>query len=66
MIKGIRDIISSELLKILQEMGHGGDMLIGDANFPAAGDARDLVRRDGLVELGEKQAFREWAKGVIR
>ncbi|MDX9956969.1 MAG: RbsD/FucU family protein [Clostridia bacterium] len=47
MLKGIPDIISPELLKILHEMGHGDDLVIGDANFPAASNARNLIRCDG-------------------
>lgn len=47
MLKGIPDIISPELLKILHEMGHGDDLVIGDANFPAASNAKRLVRCDG-------------------
>lgn len=47
MLKGIPDIISPELLKVLHEMGHGDDLVIGDANFPAASNAHILVRSDG-------------------
>lgn len=47
MLKGIPDLISPELLKILHEMGHGDDLVIGDANYPAASSARNLVRADG-------------------
>jgi len=47
MLKGIPDIISPELLKVLHEMGHGDDLVIGDANFPAASNARILARADG-------------------
>ena len=47
MLKGIPDIISPELLKILHEMGHGDDLVIGDANYPAASNARNLVRAEG-------------------
>lgn len=47
MLKGIPDIISPELLKILHEMGHGDELVIGDANYPAASNARNLVRCDG-------------------
>jgi L-fucose mutarotase/ribose pyranase (RbsD/FucU family) len=36
MLKGIPSIISPELLKILMEMGHGDELVIGDGNFPAA------------------------------
>lgn len=47
MLKGIPDIISPELLKILDEMGHGDDLVIGDSNYPAASNAKHLVRLDG-------------------
>ena len=47
MLKGIPNIISPELLKILDEMGHGDELVIGDGNFPAAANAKRLVRMDG-------------------
>ncbi len=47
MLKGIPPIISPELLKILMEMGHGDEIVIGDGNFPAASNAKRLVRADG-------------------
>jgi L-fucose mutarotase len=47
MLIGIPDIISPELLKILHEMGHGDELVIGDSNYPAASTAKRLVRADG-------------------
>ena len=47
MLKGISSVISPELLKILMEMGHGDELVIGDGNFPAASMAQRLVRADG-------------------
>ena len=47
MLKGIDNIISPELIKILMEMGHGDEIVIGDGNFPAANCAKRLVRLDG-------------------
>lgn len=47
MLKGIPEIISPELLKILDEMGHGDEIVIGDSNFPAASNAKRLIRCDG-------------------
>lgn len=47
MLKGIPPILSPELLKILCEMGHGDEIVIGDGNFPAASNAQRLVRCDG-------------------
>ncbi|HBR01344.1 MAG TPA: L-fucose mutarotase [Ruminiclostridium sp.] len=47
MLKGIPEILSPELLKILMEMGHGDEIVIGDGNFPAASIAKRLIRCDG-------------------
>lgn len=47
MLKGINPIISPELLKMLCEMGHGDEIVIADANFPAVTCAKRLVRADG-------------------
>lgn len=47
MLKGIPDLIQPKLLKILHEMGHGDYLVIGDSNYPAASNAKKLVRCDG-------------------
>ena len=49
MLKGIPNLLTPDLLKILMEMGHGDTIVIGDGNFPAASMAKDskLVRLDG-------------------
>lgn len=47
MLKNIPSIISPELLKVLDEMGHGDEIVIGDGNFPAASNANILIRCDG-------------------
>lgn len=49
MLKGIPNLLTPDLLKILMEMGHGDTICIGDGNFPHAAMARDshLVRLDG-------------------
>jgi L-fucose mutarotase len=47
MLKGIPKIISPELLKVLMEMGHGDELVIGDGNFPAEAIARRIIRADG-------------------
>jgi L-fucose mutarotase len=46
MLRGIDPLLTPELLKILREMGHGDEIAIVDANYPAA-DARRLVRLAG-------------------
>ncbi len=47
MLKGIPSIISPELLKILMEMGHGDEIVIGDGNFPGQSIGKKCVRCDG-------------------
>ena len=47
MLRGISNLLSPELLKILMEMGHGDELVLGDGNFPAASHAQRLVRADG-------------------
>lgn len=47
MLKGVPAILSPALLKIMMEMGHGDELVIGDGNFPAASYAQRLVRCDG-------------------
>lgn len=48
MLKNIPKTISPELLKILCEMCHGDELVIADANFPAASMAKRLIRADGI------------------
>ncbi|GAK59244.1 RbsD or FucU transport [Candidatus Vecturithrix granuli] len=49
MLKGIPPIISPDLMRVLMEMGHGDELVLGDGNFPAAAYAKPkrLVRCDG-------------------
>ncbi len=47
MLKGISPVISPDLLKLLMEMGHGDELVIGDGNFPGASLAKNLIRLDG-------------------
>lgn len=48
MLKGISPLISPELLKILSEMGHGDELVLADAHFPAMGLGPQVVRADGI------------------
>jgi L-fucose mutarotase len=48
MLRGIDPVLGPELLAILSAMGHGDDIVVADANFPAAANARRLVRADGI------------------
>ncbi|MDP9698587.1 L-fucose mutarotase [Paenibacillus intestini] len=48
MLKNIPAILPPELLKLMSEMGHGDELVLTDANFPAASHAERLVRCDGI------------------
>lgn len=47
MLRGIDPLLGPRLLMILRSMGHGDEIAIVDGNYPAATDARRLVRMDG-------------------
>ncbi|MBR0169205.1 MAG: fucose isomerase, partial [Synergistaceae bacterium] len=49
MLKGIPDILSPDLLKVLAEMGHGDTIVISDGNFPSASMGKNgvVIRCDG-------------------
>lgn len=48
MLKGIDPILNADLLHALRAMGHGDDLVLADANFPATTMARRLIRMDGV------------------
>ncbi|MGC8469044.1 MAG: RbsD/FucU family protein [Acetobacteraceae bacterium] len=47
MLKTLGPLHTPALLSLLAEMGHGDDLALVDANFPAVANARRLVRLDG-------------------
>lgn len=49
MLKGLDPLLGPDLLHVLAAMGHGDEIVLADANFPAAATARRLVRMDGLT-----------------
>jgi L-fucose mutarotase len=56
MLKGIPSIISPDLLRVLDEMGHDDEIVLADGNFPGASTAKCgangkeaiFLRADGL------------------
>jgi L-fucose mutarotase len=48
MLKGIPPILGPDLLYILRAMGHGDEIAIVDANYPAENAGPQVVRLDGL------------------
>ena len=47
MLKQIPKILSPELVKYLMEMGHGDELVLADANFPAHRIGQRVIRMDG-------------------
>ncbi|MCJ8510256.1 ribose ABC transporter [Rhizobium lemnae] len=48
MLKSINPLLTGELLAILAEMGHGDEIVITDANFPAVRVAEHLIQMPGI------------------
>ena len=48
MLKGISPAVSPDLLKTLAEMGHGDEIVISDAHFPAHTMNARVMRADGV------------------
>lgn len=48
MLKNIDPLLGPELLAILRAMGHGDEIAVVDANFPARSSTNRLVRLDGV------------------
>jgi L-fucose mutarotase len=49
MLKGIPPILGPDLLHILRAMGHGDEIAIVDANYPAENAGPTVVRLDGIA-----------------
>jgi len=48
MLKGLDPLLGPDLLAALRAMGHGDEIVLADANFPAEALARRLCRVDGV------------------
>ena len=48
MLKNIDKLLTGDLLKVLCDMGHGDELVIADANFPAETCAKRLIRLPGI------------------
>ncbi|HEY7690409.1 MAG TPA: RbsD/FucU domain-containing protein [Dongiaceae bacterium] len=57
MLKNIDPLLSADLLHVLAAMGHGDDLALVDRNFPAAANAKRLVRLDGADILSAGRAI---------
>lgn len=48
MLKGLSPLLTPDLLHVLASMGHGDEIVLADANFPATTHARRLVSLHGI------------------
>jgi L-fucose mutarotase len=56
MLKTIDPLLSGALLQILADMGHGDEIVIVDANYPASANAKRLARLDRISATAALQA----------
>lgn len=52
MLKGLHPLLTADLLHAMRAMGHGDELAIVDANFPAASLARRLIELPGTSSAG--------------
>lgn len=57
MLRNIDPLLSPDLLRALRAMGHGDEIVVADANFPADGLARRCIRADGCSANDIAQAI---------
>ncbi len=57
MLTNIAKILTGDILKFLCDMGHGDELVIADANFPAETYAKRLVRLPGIDGVRAAQAI---------
>lgn len=48
MLRKIPRVISPEFMKTLMEMGHGDEIVFGDANFPACSMGENVIHMEGV------------------
>lgn len=57
MLNSIDKLLTGDLLKVLCDMGHGDEIVIADANFPADTLAKRLIRLPGMDGVRVAQAI---------
>jgi len=57
MLKGIDPLLSGDLLKILDDMGHGDRLLLVDRNYPAAASGKPVIRLGEVTIARAAQAI---------
>ncbi len=62
MLKNIPSCISPELMKIMMSMGHGDELVIVDADFPADTYGKKVIRADGVSEIDLLRAILRFSR----
>ena len=57
MLKGVDKLLTGDLLKFLCDMGHGDELVIADANFPADALATRLIQIPGTDGVRATEAI---------
>lgn len=57
MLKGIDPLLSGELLKVLDEMGHGDQLLLVDRNYPATSSGKTVIRLGEVTVVRAAEAI---------
>jgi L-fucose mutarotase len=56
MLKNLNPLLSADLIYVLQAMGHGDEIVIVDANFPAESSGPQTVHLDGVSATAALEA----------
>ncbi len=57
MLKGIDPLLNGDLLKVLDDMGHGDQLALVDRNYPAVASGRPVVRLGEVTVLRAAEAI---------
>jgi L-fucose mutarotase len=57
MLRGIHPLLGPDLLRALRQLGHGDEIVIADANFPAHSLGPEVIRLDGIDAVSAAEAI---------
>jgi len=57
MLKGVDPLLSGDLLKTLDDMGHGDVLMLVDRNYPAAASGKPVIRLGEVTVLRAARAI---------
>ena len=57
MLKGIDPVLTGELLKVLDEMGHGDKLLLVDRNYPAHASGKPVIHLGDITQTRAVEAI---------